>query len=199
MNGFLVISQPSPTDSVSNSCLTDAQTSGTFLIMREDEPRIHFWCSVLWGKLPSHLFWEERGTYFDYFIFILIKWQVSILMLCNLSSCVWEAMGWNRPAREGGRRCHLVPGWSRMWVNIALQSPFTSCINERVSSPLMVTARLRASVSWGLLHKTGQMREVVRTAGYSRGPWAVPAGGPCMCEVEICSFLKWQRKIASAS
>lgn len=199
MNDFLVISQPSPIHSVSNSCLTDAQTSGTFLIMREDEPQIHFDAPCYEASSPAICSEEQRGTYFDYFIFILIKWQVSILMLCNLSSCGWEAMGWNRPAREGGRRCHLVPGWSRMWVNIALQSPFTSCISERVSSPLMVTARLRASVSWGLLHKTGQMREVVRTAGYSRGPWAVPAGGPCMCEVEICSFLKWQRKIALAS
>lgn len=127
---------------------------------------------------------EERGTYFDYFIFILIKWQVSILMLLNLSSCGWEATGWNRPEREGRRRCHLVPGWSRMWANSALRSPFTSGISGRISSPLMATARLTAPASWGLLHKT---RQGERWSGL-----LVMAEGPGQSQLEDCACAKWK-------
>lgn len=86
---------------ISNSCLAVAQMVRKFLIMHKDELLIHFWCSMLWGKLPGHLFKGERVTYLDYFIFILIKWQLSILMHLNLSSFGWKAVGLNRLMSKG--------------------------------------------------------------------------------------------------
>lgn len=56
--------------------------------------------------------------------------------------------------REGRRRDRLVPGWSWMWVKAALCSLSTSFVSERVTSPVMATARLRAPASWSLFHKT---------------------------------------------
>lgn len=73
-------------------------------------------------------------------------------MLLNLSGCGGEAVCWNRLAREGRRRCHLVPGWSRMWVKADLGSPFTAFISESITGPLMTAARLRAPAPWNLLH-----------------------------------------------
>lgn len=74
--------------------------------------------------------------YFDYFIFILIKWQLSILMRLNLSSCGWKAVGLNRQMWEGEK--DVPPGVtlvSDAGAESPLHGPFTSLISEDIASP----------------------------------------------------------------
>lgn len=106
---------------------------------------------------------KECVIYLDYFIFILIKWQLSILMHLNLSSCGWKAMGLNKLMREEEK--YVPPGAklvSDAEAESPLHSPFTFLIREEIASPLASSKMLRAPASWGSLHKWGQKTKTVR-------------------------------------
>lgn len=119
---------------------------------------------------------EERVTYLDYFIFILIKWQLSILMHLNLSSCGWKAVGLNRLMSEGEK--DMPPGAklvSDAGAESPVLSPFISLIRREIASPPVGTKMLRAPTRRGSLHKWGPKTKPVRICWFQ--PWGVWAGG----------------------
>lgn len=142
---------------------------------------------------------EECGTYFDYFIFILIKWQLSILTHLNLSSCSGEAAGWNRLRREGGG----CATWSHRGVGCGAEAA------PQAFSPPSLVKKLQAC-QWPLpclelqppgAHYTneGKRQKWSGPVGYSQEPMGAWAGGQRRRETGKQQLPEWQREITAGS